>query len=135
VHGIGSSHGVGINGFGELNLLLRNLSTGRPALEILARYGELDAGPGVDRYNRPVAAEGEAAAAVEDRFPGEGPLLALGADVDDPGSHPGRIGVGMERLEAGDDAEPAEAGDIVRGDVFRVPERSTLARLSEPLTK
>ena len=74
--------------------------------------GHVDAEPRVERDDRPVAAECEAAAAAGDAVIAPAAGRALGADVRLPDANLIRGRVGVEWLQRRDHAERAEARDV-----------------------
>ena len=86
----------------------------------MAGEGGLHAGPGIQRDDWPVAAEGERSALCLNAAPDPGTRGTLGSDVARPYAERVVVGIGMQRLHAGDDAEFAEAANVRGGDGFDV---------------
>src|ERR1700686_705565 len=114
--GEGRAQRVSADGVFEAQTLLRNESAGWITLRSLAREGGLHAGPGIQRHDRPVAAEGERSALCLNAAPDPGTRGTLGSDIAGPYAERVVVGIGMQRLHAGNDAEFAEAVDIGGGD-------------------
>ena len=115
--GVGAPRRVGDERLGDRDLLLRNPAVGVLAVERPARHRRRDAGQRVERRDRPVGAEGETGAGVGERAEGIAAPDPLGTQ---PVAGPAPVVGEVDRLHRGDDAEPAEAGDLLAAQVLGV---------------
>src|SRR5262249_58239365 len=89
---------------------------GRLPLARWAIYCLLNSRPGIQSPPRPVTPKCRSPAAASDALPSPRPVFALGASISQPHFQSVVIGIGVQRLEAGNHAELAESRDVLRGD-------------------
>ena len=108
---------VGLDRFGERDLLLRHPSARMLAVEGLAGDGGEEAEQRVQRRDAPVGAERQPHAAVEQGAKGVRRLCALGPDAP---LRPLTVVDGVIRLHRSNDREPLEALEVFGRDVLQV---------------
>src|SRR5215470_463611 len=113
VPGDGCAESVALDGVRKTDALLRQPTSGRIPVSGLASYRILNSFPGIERDHRPIASEGQDAAGALDALPGEAALRTLWSGVARPDLEYVVVGISMERLKTGDDAQLSEAFDVI----------------------
>src|SRR5215467_2274379 len=125
--GVSGPQGVAANRIGDRETLGWHKSSLGQAFGGLPCDGGLDSFERVERDHRPIAAESDLSATIRNAFPNPGARSAIWTCVARPHAQRVFVGVGMQGLHAGDDAQSSEARNVVRGDRFNVLDAWTLA--------